>query len=205
MWSAPISFGKKIEATFHLSGYSIHLFMFALMLVYPAVVFYSRQFPELLALYGIGALFNLSALAPTMYFTLAQRELGKGWLQKLPGILFIMALGAGMMPNTVRAAWEIVIGQGKSFERTPKFGVAASGEAWVNKKYQLQLDFWVLFEFMVAGWNLFTLVYAVQVQNWVIALYAGIFFVGALFVSGLSIAQNLQVRQYQKKALIAAA
>lgn len=201
VWNAPISFGKKLEATFHLTGYSIHLFMFALMVVYPAVVYYSGQFPELLALYGIGAAFNLSALAPTMYFTLAQKELGGGWWRKIPAIVFIMALGAGMMPNTVRAAWEIVTGRGKSFERTPKFGVARSGDAWVNKKYQLRLDFWVLFEFLVAGWNLFTLVYAIQMNNWVIAFYAGIFFVGAVFVSGLSIAQNLAVRSYQRKAL----
>lgn len=199
VWRAPISFAQKVEATFHLSGYTIHLFMFALMLIYPAVVYYSYRFPELLALYGIGALFNLSALAPTMYFTLAQKELGKGWWQKIPAIIFIMALGAGMMPNTVRAAWEILIGQGKSFERTPKFGVATGSDAWVNKKYQLRLDVWVLFEFAVAGWNFFTLVYALQMQNWIIAFYAGIFFVGAVFVSGLSIAQNLAVRSYRRK------
>lgn len=205
VWNAPISFGRKLEATFHLTGYSIHLFMFALMLLYPAIVLYSQQFPMLLTLYGVGALFNLSALAPTMYFTLAQKELGKGWWRKIPAILFIMALGAGMMPNTVRAAWEIVTGRGKSFERTPKFGVANSSEAWVNKKYQLRLDFWVLFEFLVAGWNLFTLIYSIRMGNWVIAFYAGIFFVGALFVSGLSIAQNLQVRQHRKKALVPAA
>lgn len=205
VWQAPISLGKKVEATFHLTGYSIHLFMFALMLVYPAVVFYSQQFPQLLTLYGIGAMFNLSALAPTMYFTLAQRELGKGWWQKIPAILFIMALGAGMMPNTVRAAWEIVTGRGKGFERTPKFGVADSNDAWVNKKYQMRLDFWLLFEIAVAGWNLFTLVYSIHMQNWIIAFYAGIFFAGAVFVSGLSIAQNWQIRQYQKKAVVAAA
>lgn len=202
VWRAPISLAQKIQATFHLTGYSIHLFMFALMLVYPAIVFYSAQFPELLALYGIGALFNLSALAPTLYFTLAQRELGKGWWQKIPAILFIMALGAGMMPNTVRAAWEIITGRGKSFERTPKFGVESNGEAWVNKKYQLRLDFWVVFEFLVAVWNLFTLVYALKLNNWVIAFYAGIFFTGAMFVTGLLLAQNLQVRQYQKKQAV---
>ncbi len=86
------------------------------------------SFPDLLALYGIGALFNLSALAPTMYFTLAQKQLGREWWLKVPAILFIMALGAGMMTNTLRAAWQIAVGQGKAFERTPKFGIAKSGQ-----------------------------------------------------------------------------
>lgn len=201
VWRAPIPFARKLEATFHLTGYSIHLLMFALMLVYPAIAFYSQQFPSLIALYGIGAFFNLSALAPTMYFALAQKELGSDWWRKIPAILFIMALGAGMMPNTVRAAWEIVTGRGKRFERTPKFGVATNAEAWVNKKYQLRLDVWVLFEGLVALWNVFTFIYAVQIQQWVIAFYAGLFVVGAFFVSGLSIAQNLQVRRYQRQAL----
>lgn len=205
VWSAPISLGRKLEATFHLTGYSIHLFMFLLLLVYPVVILYSQQFPGLLTLYGVGALLSLSGLAPTMYFTLAQKELGKGWLRKIPAILFIMALGAGMMTNTVRAAWEIVTRRGTSFERTPKFGVANNSEAWVNKKYQLRLDFWILFEFIVAGWSLFAMLYAWRTANWITAFYIGIFFVGAVFVSGLSIAQNLQVRQHRKKTLATAA
>lgn len=205
VWRAPIGLSRKLEATFHLTGYSIHLFMFVLLLVYPAVILYSQQFPGLLTLYGVGALLSLSGLAPTMYFTLAQRELGNGWLRKIPAILFIMALGAGMMTNTVRAAWEIVTGRGASFERTPKFGVANNNEAWVNKKYQLRLDFWIVLEFFVAGWSLLTMIYACRTSNWVTALYVGIFFVGAVFVSGLSIAQNLQVRHHRKKTLVAPA
>jgi cellulose synthase/poly-beta-1,6-N-acetylglucosamine synthase-like glycosyltransferase len=201
VWRAPISLREKLQATFHLTGYAIHLFMFALMLIYPAVIYYSNQFPELLALYGIGALFNLSALAPTMYFALAQKELGKDWWRKIPAIVFIMALGAGMMPNTVRAAWEILIGRSKDFERTPKFGVATARESWVSKRYQLKLDPWIFFELGVAAWNLNTLLYAFEMRNWVIAFYAGIFLVGAVFVSGLSIAQNLRVWSYQKKML----
>jgi cellulose synthase/poly-beta-1,6-N-acetylglucosamine synthase-like glycosyltransferase len=200
VWQAPLSFAQKIQATLHLTGYSIHLFMFALMVIYPAVVYYSNRFPELLALYGVGALFNLSALAPTMYFTLAQKELGKGWWHKIPAILFIMALGAGMMPNTVRATWQILTGRSKDFERTPKFGVAGRTDAWVNKRYQLRLDSILLFELVVAGWNLYTLVYAIQMNNWVIAFYSGIFFVGALFVAALGVAQNLAVRSYRKRA-----
>ncbi|MBI4670133.1 MAG: glycosyltransferase [Chloroflexi bacterium] len=199
VWRAPISLSHKLEGTFHLTGYSIHLFMFALMLVYPAVIFYAPQFPELLALYGVGALFNLSALAPTMYFTLAQKELGKDWWQKIPAILFIMALGAGMMPNTVRAAWQILIGRNKDFERTPKFGVARRDDAWVTKRYQLRIDLWILFELAMAGWNLGTLIYAWEMRNWIIAFYAGIFFVGAVFVTGLSLAQTFAVWQYRKK------
>jgi cellulose synthase/poly-beta-1,6-N-acetylglucosamine synthase-like glycosyltransferase len=202
VWSAPIGLRRKIEATLHLTGYSIHLFMFALMLVYPAVVYFSRQFPDLLTLYGVGALFNISALAPTMYFTLAQEQLGRGWWRKIPAILFIMALGAGMMTTTVRAAWQIASGSGKTFERTPKFGIADRGESWLTSRYQLSVDPVIVVEFLVGLWNLGTVVYAFELHNWVIAVYAGIFLTGVLFVTGLTIAQNVALWAYQKKKAV---
>ncbi len=205
VWAAPISLGDKVEATLHLTGYSIHLFMFALMLVYPAVVYFSQQFPDLLALYGIGALFNLSALAPTMYFTLAQKQLGRGWWRKVPAILFIMALGAGMMTNTVRAAWQIASGRGKTFERTPKFGIAARSQSWLERRYQLSLDPVILVELLVGLWNSGTLIYALRVHNWVIALYTAIFLSGVIFVSGLTLAQNMELWSYQKKKALPSA
>jgi len=43
------------------------------------------------------------------------------------------------------------------------------------------------------------MLYAVQMGNWIIAAYAGIFFVGAVFVSGLSLAQTLAIWQYRKR------
>lgn len=197
VWRAKIALVHKLEAMLHLTGYSIHLYMFALMLAYPAVIYYARDYPDLIMLYGLAPLFLLAGFSPTMYFTLAQKELGPGWWRKILAILFIMALGAGMMPTTVRAFGEILLGHGKSFERTPKFGVSHRTETWVNKRYQLQLGGEVLFTLAVGGWNLFTLVYALQAHNWGIAFYAGIFFIGAMFVVCLSVAQNLAVRQYQ--------
>ncbi len=199
VWEAPISLKQKLEATMHLTGYSIHLFMFGLMLVYPAVIYFSNQFPSLLALYAVGSVFNLSALAPTMYFTLAQKQIGRDWWRKLPAILFIMALGAGMMTNTVRAAWQIVFGQAKTFERTPKFGIAQRDQAWITRRYQLHLDPLVYVEFLVGLWNLGTMIYAIKMSNWVIAFYSGIFLVGVLFVSGLTLLQSYEVWAYQKK------
>jgi hypothetical protein len=202
VWSTPIELRKKIQATLHLTGYSIHLYMFLLMLIYPAVVFFSQKFPELLALYGIGALFNLSALAPTLYFTLAQEQLGGGWWRRIPAILFIMALGAGMMTTTVRAACQIVFGRGKTFERTPKLGIARPGQSWLTSRYQLSLDPVIAAEILVGLWNLGTVVYSITSRDWIIAVYSGIFLIGVIFVSGLTVAQNLRLRSFHKRKLL---
>lgn len=199
LWRSSASLGRKVESTLHLGGYSIHLFMFALMLLYPAILYFSLHFPDLLALFGIGALFNLTALAPTMYFTLAQNQIGGSWWRKIPAILFITCLGAGMMTNTVRAGWQFALGRGKTFERTPKFGISNRDESWLGKRYQLALDPIIIFDLFVAVWNMGTVFLAVQLQNWVIGVYAGIFVVGAIFVSALTLTQYFAERAYRRK------
>lgn len=199
VWRAPLRLGQKLQATLHLTGYMIHLYMFAMMLIYPLVVFYAQRAPELYGIYGIGALFNISTLAPAMFFTIAQVQLGAGWWRKIPFILFFTALGAGLMPNTVRATWQLARGDTKVFERTPKFGIQSTSQSWLDKKYKLPFDPLILFELLLAAWNLATFLYAVQAQNWVVAFYAGIFFAGLLFVSGQSIVQTLREREYLKR------
>ncbi len=200
VWRAPIGFRQKLEATLHLTGYSIHIFMFALMLVYPAVIYFSGRFPNLLQLYAVGSIFNITALAPTMYFTLAQKQIGRSWWRKTPAILFMMALGAGMMSNTLRAAWQILTGKAKTFERTPKFGIQKRGESWLNNRYHLRLDPLIYFELLIGLWNLGTVLYAFATGNYVIGLYAVIYVVGIIFVTGLTIHQTWLVRSFQKKA-----
>ncbi len=199
VWRAPLGLAQKIQATLHLTGYMIHLYMFVMMLLYPAVIYFMQRSPELFALWGIGALFNLTTLAPLMFFSVAQAQLGRGWWRKIPYILFFTALGAGLMPNTLRAAWQLARGDSQTFERTPKFGIDGRNQTWVEKKYNLPLDAAILFEFFIATWNLATFWYALQSGNWVMAFYAAIFFAGVSFVSSQALAQSLRERQYAKR------
>ncbi len=199
VWRTREPFAVKIQSTFHLTGYGIHLLMFGLILDFPLILYFSRQFPDVLILFGIGALFNLTALAPTAYFMLAQKHLGAGWWKRIPKIMFITALGAGMIMTTVRAFSQIVAGQQSNFERTPKFGIAESREKWIGRKYQLRFDLIVLFEILAGVWVAGTLVYAIALREWVIVFYSAIFLTGILFVTGVTITQNIAARSYQRK------
>ncbi len=190
----------KLESTFHLTGYGIHLLMFGLILDFPLILYFSRRFPDVLVLFGIGALFNLTAFAPTMYFALAQKQLGANWWQRIPAIVLIMALGAGMIMTTVSGLIQILTRRSTNFERTPKFGIANRGQKWLGRHYQLHLDPIVIFETVIGIWVAATLGYALYLHEWVITVYSGIFLTGILFVTGVTIAQNLAVRSYQKKS-----
>ena len=197
IWSAPISLPAKIQATLHLTGYAVHLLLFALVFLYPLVLVFSQSYPSLLSLFGLGIVFNVTAFAPALFFVLAQQQLGRrGWLM-LPVILFITALGAGMILNTVRGALQIALGRNDVFERTPKFGIVNQPQVWTRRRYQLRLDSIVVFEIALALFDLGTIFLAISDRNWGIAVYATLFCSGLLFASGTTIAQAWAVRRQQ--------
>jgi len=195
VWNAPLPLPAKIEATLHLTGYGVHLLLFALVILYPLVLILSQRYASLISLFGIAFIFNATAFAPTAFFAVAQHQLGVRWWKRLPAILFVSSLGAGMMANTLRAAMQAFGSSPKIFERTPKFGIVRKRQDWTSYHYQLKLDSIVFWEIALAMVNLLTILLAAQAHNWVIAVYAAIFCTGLAFTSGTSIVQALAVRR----------
>lgn len=202
IWSAPISLAHKLEASLHLTGYGVHLLLCALVVLYPVVILVGQRYPSLVSLFGIAFVFNATAFAPSVFFLVAQQQLGRDWWKKLPEILFITALGAGMMLNTLRAALQIFENQKGIFERTPKFGLTRKDQSWTAGRYQLKLDRIVIFEIAMAGFNFVTVLLAFRAGNWVIGLYAAIFCCGLLFTSGLTLGQSISVWYHQRKLVL---
>jgi hypothetical protein len=46
VWAAPIPLRRKVQATLHLTGYAVHLLLFALTLLYPLVVIFASAYPR---------------------------------------------------------------------------------------------------------------------------------------------------------------
>jgi cellulose synthase/poly-beta-1,6-N-acetylglucosamine synthase-like glycosyltransferase len=194
VWRSGAPLQTRMAALLHLTGYGIHILLFILSLMYPAVLTLSANYPELLTLFGIAAIFNLTALAPTLFFLAGQREHGRSWWRSLPKVLLVSAVGSGLMINTVRAAMQIVTVKKPVFERTAKFGLAHKGRSWTRKRYRIRFDTIVLWEIAFALMNFATAVAAFQARNWAIAFYASLFAIGLSYVGGLSIAQELAGR-----------
>lgn len=193
IWHAPLSLPQKIEASLHLTGYAVHLLLFLLALLYPVVVLLSFEYPDLISLFGIAFVFNLTAIAPTLFFILAQQHLGNRWWLKLPIFLFLSAFGAGMMLNTARAALQVLTKKKIGFERTPKFGVTNRQDNWTKLRYQLKVDPILFFEASFAVMNLATAIFASRQGNWAIAIYALFFSYGLFFIAGLTVQQAISV------------
>jgi cellulose synthase/poly-beta-1,6-N-acetylglucosamine synthase-like glycosyltransferase len=101
IWNGDVSFRQKIQATLHLTGYGVHFLLFALSILYPFVLVLSERYPNLISLFGFALIFNFAAFAPLLFFVVAQQQIGRNWLRMLPVILFMSAVGAGLMLNTV--------------------------------------------------------------------------------------------------------
>ncbi|MCC6501157.1 MAG: glycosyltransferase family 2 protein [Anaerolineales bacterium] len=194
IWKSDATLARKIQASLHLTGYLIHLLLFACVFLYPLVVAISERYPGLISLFGIAVVFNFTALAPIALVAVAQNSLRKRWLALLPYMLALAALGAGLMLNTLRAAWQVWAGRRGAFERTPKYGITARAQKWESRRYYVSVDWLVLFEIVLALFNLGTVWLAIQNSNWLIALYAAIFAAGLFFNSGLTILQAIQRR-----------
>lgn len=198
IWNSDASLSRKVQSSLHLTGYVIHLMMLLMCLLYPLLLLMSARYAGVLQLFGIGYLFNITALAPTVYFAVAQSSLGRRWLHALPTIFLTVALGAGMMVNTLRAALQVWLGSHSAFERTPKYGIIGRTRKWDTRRYLIKLDMLVAVEIALALFNLWTVWLAWQNSNWLIVVYASIFAFGLLFTSGVTIAQAIRRRFFPR-------
>ena len=198
VWRADIPFMHKFQATLHLSGYSVHLLLFGLALIYPLVAIFSSQYSHFSTLYGFAYLFALTSVAPTLFFITGQQQLGRQWWRLLPKILAISVVGSGMMINSVRAAWQIVRRHENVFERTAKFGIEQHKQRWTQKRYQLRFDGIIYPELLLGFYSLCVVYLAAQLQSWGISLYALLFGSGLLFVAGVTVVQALVIYRDRK-------
>ncbi|HEX7594204.1 MAG TPA: glycosyltransferase family 2 protein, partial [Anaerolineae bacterium] len=200
IWKTDLGLPQKLAATMHLTGYGIHILMFLLALLFPALVVLPERFPAIHNLFLVALIFNLTTFAPLLLTLVAQQQLGRRWQSVLPAALLLTALGAGMILNTVRGALQILLRRNDIFERTPKFGIADKRDVWTARRYQLRPDSIVFFELAFALYNLVTAIFAASQNNWGIAAYALIFCAGLLFTFGLTMAQTLAVNVHQRGA-----
>lgn len=198
VWRAPLPFKIKFQATLHLLGYSVHLLLFLLTLIYPLVVRYTAVDPHFSMLFGLAYIFALTSIAPTFFFLVGQQQLGRNWKRLLPKILGVSVIGSGLMLNTVRAAWQIMQKQEAVFERTAKFGMGEQKEDWTAKRYQLRFDLLTYFELGLGLYSLRTAWLAIQLETWGILVYALLFGVGLISVAGVTIVQSTAVYRQRK-------
>lgn len=121
IWRAPLRFGQKLEATIHLTHYSVAFWMLILAILARPMLLLVKP-SHFAGWFAAGwCLVIVGALAPTAAYTYGRHVLGGGWtgLWAAPSMLM---LGAGLTINNaiavIRGLWQ----RGGQFARTPKSG-----------------------------------------------------------------------------------
>lgn len=194
IWRSDFPLACKVQATFHLTGYLLHLLTVALMLVYPLLLLFANQYPALLQPVGFGVLMNFLALAPALYFATSQYMLRRRWLRTFPLIFLVTIFASGMALNTMRALLQIVQKRVVSFERTPKFAITQRAQPWQGNRYQVKLDALIIIEAMFGMFNLWTAWLAWSSGYFLMMIYALFFALGLFYFSGMTLIQSLTAR-----------
>lgn len=194
IWQSGFSFPRKLQATFHLTGYLLHMLTVLLMFSYPLLLLFAQQYPTLLTPIGIGLLMNVLAVAPAVYFVAAQHMLKRRWFSFIPLILLLSVLASGMVLNTLRAVLQILQKQVVPFERTPKFGITERSQTWHGNRYLIRFDVLVLFEILLGLFNLWSAWLAWSSGYYLMMIYAFFFALGLFFFSGFTLYQSISAR-----------
>ena len=125
IWLSKVPLKAKIEATFHLTTFSVHLAMVVLVLMlFPAMRLQSVPLEAGTAwrtLFDL-SIFSLATLSAAIFYICSQFELFGTWRDALKYFPFLMALGVGMCVSNAKAVLEALFRKQSEFVRTPKLG-----------------------------------------------------------------------------------
>ncbi len=196
IWLSHAPRKAKIEATFHLTSFSIHLYMVLLVLMtFPAMFLQSVPAgggtPWRL-MFDLGV-FWLATLSASTFYLASQQALFGSWRRTLKYLPFLMALGAGMCISNAKAVLEALLGRQSEFVRTPKFGDSTVRPVR-TKRRKLGLLPWI--ELACAIYlTVCTVFAAIHAQTLLGAPFLAIFGVGFYYVSLLSFQARLADRR----------
>jgi len=120
----------KIEAFFHLTCFTLHLYVLLLaVLIFPAM--YMQCVPIETGTIWRGlfdmTVFTLATLSASVFYVASQFELFGDWRSVLKFLPVMMAVGIGLCVSNTRAIFEALFGKKSEFVRTPKYGAGEAG------------------------------------------------------------------------------
>jgi len=154
VWLSKAPLKVKIEAFFHLTGFTLHLYMSLLvLLMFPAM--YIQCVPLETGSLWRGlfdmTVFSLATMSAAVFYTASQVELTKDWRIVLKYMPFMMALGVGLCVSNTKAVIEALIGKKSGFVRTPKFGDEQQDGAVVDRAAKKRKWNWVPWVELLVG------------------------------------------------------
>lgn len=185
IWAAPIGLHRKLEATFHLTHYSVSLWIVILaLLARPVLV--TLDYSTFYWLFVAGwILVAFSSMAPPVMYTYARYSIGGGWtgLKTIPAM---MVMGTGLSINNALAVLRGLHSKGGEFVRTPKSGSTQVSQ--LQSRYRAQKHKIMWFVEMLAGAYCLAIwaIYIFAAHRIVLSVFLAIYSAAFLTVGWLS-------------------
>jgi cellulose synthase/poly-beta-1,6-N-acetylglucosamine synthase-like glycosyltransferase len=184
IWRAPLSFAEKIEATLHLTHYSVAIWMLILAVAARPMLFVWLDGRYMASWFWIMWIIVLcSAVAPSLTYAFARHTLGGGW-SGIRIIPYMLVLGVGLCLNNAVAVIRGLFLHGGEFVRTPKSGsTGQSASAGAYKPIQTHL--W-MGELTLGIYSILCFVLYVISARWAFSVFLLIYGIGFLLTGYLS-------------------
>jgi len=181
----------KIEAWYHLTANISYPLMIVLStLLMPAMIirFYQGWFQML---YIDLPLFMASTFSVSSFYLVSQRELfPRQWWRTFLYLPVLMALGIGLTITNTKAVLEALAGKQSAFARTPKYRVESNKDRVRTKKYRKRLGWIPWAEMLIGTYFAFTVVYAIQNDNYLTVPFLLLFVFGYWCTGLMSLLQG---------------
>ena len=198
--ASPLPLRVRVEAFFHLTSNLAYPLMAVLSLLMTPVLFarVSTGLREM-ALLDI-PIFAAATVSVVSFYAFSQTRLRRlqpadqrgGLYRRVRNIPVAMAVGIGISFSNAAAVLSGALGRRTPFVRTPKYGVARTGDGWRAKSYRMPAGAIPAIEFALGVVMAATTVYAVVEGVAASAPFLLLFAAGYLYVGGRSL---LEVRR----------
>jgi len=142
----------KIEGFFHLTGFTLHIYMLALVaMLFPAIYLRTVAVQEASLWRGMldMGVFMLATMSAFVFYLASQVQLSRDWRMIFKFMPMLMALGVGICISNTKAILEALAGKDSEFVRTPKYGGAGKAAPKTPRKRIRRLLPYIEFAFGV--------------------------------------------------------
>jgi cellulose synthase/poly-beta-1,6-N-acetylglucosamine synthase-like glycosyltransferase len=150
VWRAPVSLFEKMQATVHLTHYSLHLQMAVLSLLVLPLILSHREGIALYRSVLFLALLLPAAIGPSLGYCVCQYYgHPEDWKRRVMRLPYLLIIGFGICLSNGKAVLEGLFGNDSTFVRTPKAGAKVVKNYKVKKDWLPRLE--VVFAFYCAA------------------------------------------------------
>jgi len=184
IWKARLSLAEKVEATLHLTHYSVYLWTVVLALLARPTMLMTNTFTFWWWMTIGWALLIITVLASPVVYSYARYHLGGGWtgLRNMPAVL---VLGTGLSINNAIAVIRGLYVRGGEFVRTPKSGSTAAVRQASRYKARKATTMWfvemLLGAYCLANWAIY-----MTLSRPVLSVFLAIYAIGFLSIGWMS-------------------